>query len=70
MTQGSLRNYYNFSVLLRVSIAEKKYHGHGNSHRGKHLTGPGMHCRKHGTDGAGEVVESSPSGSAGSRRRL
>ena len=40
-------------VLVRVSIAMKRFHDHGNSHEGKHLIGAslqfgGLICYYHG----------------------
>ena len=69
-------------VLVTVSIAMKRHHGHSNSYKRKHLIGTGLqfrglvhycHGRKQGGiidgHGSGEVAESSTSGSAGSRKR-
>jgi hypothetical protein len=33
------------SHCLRVSIAVKKHHDHGNSYKGKHLVGEGLQLR-------------------------
>ena len=60
----------NTVVLVRVSIAVKRHHDHGNSYKGKHLIGSGLqfqrfsplsswwgawqHTGKHGT---GEVAQ-------------
>ena len=33
------------SILVRVSIAVKRHHGHGKSYKGKHLIGAGLQFR-------------------------
>ena len=33
------------AVLVRVSVAVKRHHDHGNSHKGKHLIGAGLQFR-------------------------
>jgi hypothetical protein len=72
------------SVCLRVSIAVKRYHGHNNSYKGKHLIGAGLpfqylvhyhHGGNHGSMQADmvlekELAESSTSRSMGIRKRL
>ena len=69
-------------VLIRVSIAVKRHHDHGNSYKGKHFIGAGLqfrgsvyyhHGRKLGgmqADSAREGAASSTSWSAGSRKGL
>jgi hypothetical protein len=71
------------AVLGRFSIAMKRHHDH-NSYKEKHIIEAGLpfrdlvhhhHGPKHnrwsaGRHGTGEVAESSPSESAGSRKRL
>ena len=62
------------SVLVRVSVAMKRHHDHGNSHKGKHLIGAGLQFQRFspllswqeawqhaGRHGAGEGAESSTS---------
>ena len=53
-------------VLVRVSIAVKRHHDHGNFYNGKHLTGAGLQLRglghhrhggKHGGIQADMVLE-------------
>jgi hypothetical protein len=61
-------------VLVRVSIAVIRHHNHGNSYKGKHLTGVGLQFQRFssllswweawqhaGRHGAGEKAESSTS---------
>ena len=63
---------------FRVSIAVKRQHYHDNSYKGKHLIAAdlqahrfsnSLHVGNNVRNGAGEVVESSTSGSSGSRKR-
>jgi hypothetical protein len=70
------------SVLVRVSIAVKRHHDHGNSYKKKkHLVGAGLQFQRFsslsswqeawwhtGRHDAGEGAENSISGSAGSRK--
>jgi hypothetical protein len=68
------------SVLVRVSIALKRHHDHGNSYKGKHLIGAGLRFRglvhyHHGEKlacrhGAGEGGKNFTSGSVGFRKRV
>ena len=69
------------SVPVLGSIAVRRHHDHGNSYKEKHLTGTGLQFQRfsplsswqeawqYSDRHAGEVAESSTSGSTGSRKR-
>lgn len=55
-------------------MAGKLYHDQGNSDKGKHLVGAGLHCHHGGKHGSMQIdmvleKESSTSGSTGSRKK-
>ena len=69
-------------VLIRLSIAMKRHHDHGNSYKEKHLIGSGFQFHRFsplsswwevwqcaGRYGVGEVAGSSSSGLAGSKTK-
>lgn len=55
------------TVLVRISVAVKRYHDHNNSYKGKYLIGTDLQFR--GTHGVGEGAKISTSRSVGSRKR-
>ena len=71
------------SCCLRISIAVKRHHDHGNSYKGKHLAGAGLHLQRFcqlsswqeawrhtGRYGAGIEAENSTSRLAGSQKGM
>ena len=72
---------YKSTVLVRVSISEKRHHDQGNCYKGKHLIGIGLQIQRFslllwqeawwqaGRHDTGEGAENSTSGSTGNRNR-